>query len=136
MKANNLIESLNKILNEDPRYTLDAYHFLRESLDFTSKMLDKPKTGISRHVSGAELLDGIRKYALQEYGPMAKTVLNTFGITKSEDFWHIISNLINMGILGCTPDDSIHDFENGYSFAEAFIAPFKPGKAEKHSSKT
>ena len=131
MKKNNAAEALNQILQEDPRYTADAYHFLREALDFTTKMLDKPKSGIDRHVCGGDLLEGIRRYALQEFGPMTKTVLNTWGIFRCEDFWYITANLINKGILGCTPEDSIHDFEGGYDFTAAFRAPFEPDKATR-----
>ena len=135
MKKNNAAEALSQILQEDPRYTAEAYHFLREALDFTTKLLNKPKAGITRHVSGAELLDGIRRYALQEYGAMAKTVLNNWGIFRCEDFWYLTSNLIKKSILGCTPEDSIHDFEHGYDFNGAFRAPFEPDKAMRRPCK-
>ncbi len=135
MKKNNAVEALNQILQEDPRYTAEAYHFLREALDFTTKMLNKPKSGGSRHVSGQELLEGIRRYALQEYGVMSKTVLNTWGIFRCEDFWYLTSNLIKKGILGCTPEDSIRDFEHGYDFHEAFRIPFEPARNARRPCK-
>ena len=136
MKKNNAVEALNQILQEDPRYSAEAYHFLRESLDFTTKLLHKPKGGTSRHVSGKELLEGIRRYALQEYGAMSKTVLNTWGIFRCEDFWYITSNLIKKSILGCTPEDSMHDFEDGYDFEDAFRTPFVPDKAARRHCKS
>ena len=136
MKKNNAIEALNQILQEDSRYSAEAYHFLRESLDFTTKSLNKPKSGTARHVTGKELLEGIRRYALQEYGAMSKTVLNTWGIFRCEDFWYITSNLIQKGILGCTKDDTIHEFENGYDFQAAFRAPFIPSKSTRRPCKS
>ena len=66
---------LETIVQEDARYTIDAYHFVREGLDYTVKKLQKP-----RHVNGGELLDGIREYALEEFGPVSKRVLSEWGI--------------------------------------------------------
>jgi uncharacterized repeat protein (TIGR04138 family) len=119
-------EALRKIVAADPRYETQAYHFVREALDFTVKMLSKPVDGPGRHVSGAELLDGIRQHALQEFGPIAKTVLNRWGISHSEDFGEIVFNLVEQGILGRTDEDKREDFRGGYTFDEAFVRPFLP----------
>ncbi|MFH0953366.1 MAG: Minf_1886 family protein [Verrucomicrobiota bacterium] len=127
MKKINLTEALEQILRDDPRYDVHAYLFLREALDFTIKMLAKPSGGPQRHVSGGELLDGIRQYALQEFGPMAKTVLNRWGIKCCEDFGEIVFNLVGKGILGRTEQDKKEDFAGGYDFDEAFCQPFRPG---------
>ena len=109
------------VLKNDPRYVAEAYHFVRSGLDFTVRKLKKP-----RHVSGQELLDGMREYALQEFGPVAKRVLSEWGITECVDFGNIVFNLVNEGLLGKTDDDSIEDFTQGYDFHEAFIQPFRP----------
>ncbi len=120
-------EALEAILREDPRYEEQAYHFVREALDFTVKMLSKPSKGTGRHVTGAELLDGIRQYVLQEFGPIGKTVLNRWGVSRSEDFGEIVFNLVEQGILGRTDEDKREDFKGGYDFEAAFEAPFRPG---------
>ena len=112
---------LAPILEADKRYTAEAYLFVREGLDHTVRRLEKP-----RHVSGQELLEGIREYALQEFGPVAKRVLSEWGIRECLDFGHIVFNLVNHGLLGKTAEDSIEDFTGGYDFAEAFLAPFRP----------
>ena len=131
MKKINFNEALGQILKADPRYDEHAYLFLREALDFTLKMLAKPEGGKMRHVSGAELLEGIRQYALQEFGPMAKTVLNQWGVNRCEDFGEIVFNLVEKGILGKTEQDKREDFAGGYDFNEAFRQPFRPeGKAD------
>ncbi|MCA1809729.1 MAG: Minf_1886 family protein [Kiritimatiellia bacterium] len=126
MKKEPVFDDLKQIIQADPRYAPEAYQFLREALEFTNKKLENGKRKPARHVSGEQLLEGIRRFALQEYGPMAKTVFNTWGIFRCEDFWYIISNLVGKGILGCAPEDSIHDFEGGYDFDIAFRQPFKP----------
>jgi uncharacterized repeat protein (TIGR04138 family) len=128
VKKVNFNEALGQILKDDPRYDEQAYLFLREALDFTIKLFAKPIGGPGRHVTGSELLDGIRQYALQEYGAMAKTVLNRWGIQKGEDFGNIVFNLVEKGILGKTEQDRREDFLGGYDFEEAFRQPYRPGK--------
>jgi uncharacterized repeat protein (TIGR04138 family) len=120
-------DAVARIVKRDPRYSEDAYAFLREALDFTVKLLEKPAQGPTRHVSGQELLEGIRRYALREYGQMAQRVLAHWGVRSSEDFGEIVFNLVETGVLGRTESDQRADFANGYDFTEAFRAPFRPG---------
>jgi len=124
MKKISFNEALFQILKEDSRYHAEAYLFMREALDFASKMLKKPAKGPHKHVSAAELLEGIRQFALREYGPMTKTVLDYWGIHNCADFGRIVFNLVNKNILRKTENDSIHDFDNGYDFETAFRAPY------------
>jgi uncharacterized repeat protein (TIGR04138 family) len=129
MKRHRFEESLAQIVKEDPRYPIDAYLFLRHALDYTIRMLNKPENGPGRHVSGQELLDGIRQCALQEFGPIARTVLRTWGINRTEDFGDMVFNLVSHGLLGKTEKDSKADFAGGYDFHAAFTAPFLPSGA-------
>jgi uncharacterized repeat protein (TIGR04138 family) len=129
MRKIDFYEAVVQIVRKDSRYAPEAYGFLREALDFTMKTLGKPKRGAARHVSGRELLEGSRKYALQQYGPMAMTVLNTWGITQGEDFGQIVFNLVHKGVLGKSDQDALEDFAGGYDFRTAFRAPFEPEKA-------
>lgn len=119
-------ELLEGILARDPRYTVEAYAFVRAGLDFTVRHLEKP-----RHVSGQELLAGIREFAIDEFGPMAKTVLNGWGIARTEDIGEIVFNMVESGLLGKTEEDNRADFANGYGFDEAFRKPFKPAAAPR-----
>ncbi len=105
----------------DPRYAAEAYFFVREALEHSVQKLEKP-----RHISGQELLSGIREYAIGEYGPVTKRVLSEWGITECIDFGYIVFNLVNEGLLGKTEGDSINDFAVGYDFNEAFVRPFRP----------
>lgn len=125
MKKASFNEALSHILREDPRYPADAYYFVREALDFTSKMLKKPSKGPQKHVTAVELLEGIRQYALREYGPMALTILNYWGIQKCSDFGRIVFNLVNKHILRKRESDSVHDFDAGYDFETAFRRPYQ-----------
>ena len=85
------------IRKDDPRFDRRAYDFVRLGLEHTVKELKKQntkRTGENEHVSGPELLRGLRDYALDQYGPLAKTVLNSWGITRCADFGDIVFNLI------------------------------------------
>ena len=126
MRETGFMETLKKIYAEDRRYDMEAYVFMREALDYTIKTLGKPDKGPERHISGEELLEGIRRYALQEFGPITLKVLNTWGINNTEDFGDIVFNLVNAGELGKTEEDKREDFKNSYDFREAFEIPFLP----------
>ena len=121
-------EALDSILASDPRYQREAYVFLRDALDFTTKQQKKVKGVSVRHVTGPELLDGVRRYALKEFGPMVMTVFESWGLRSCEDVGNIVFNLIGAGIFGKTEEDSIEDFKNVYDFQEAFVKPFSPEK--------
>lgn len=126
MQKLNFSEKLGEILKKDKRYDGDAYYFVREGLDFTLRMLKKGAQGASRHVSGQELLEGLRRYALDQFGPMGKTVLGHWGVGRCEDFGEIVFSMVDKGILGRTEQDTRADFKGGYDFDAAFVKPFEP----------
>ena len=130
MQKLSFAEAIEKIRAEDSRYAEDAYYFLREALDFSLKLFKKASQGPAkdRHVTGQELLHGIGQFALQQYGPLTKTVLEYWGITRCEDFGEIVFNMINAGLLGKTDKDSKEDFGGGYDFDDMFVKPFLPSK--------
>jgi uncharacterized repeat protein (TIGR04138 family) len=128
MQAVNFEEILDRIVEKDPRYLREAYFFLREALDHTQKMVGKAKKGEIRHVSGQELLSGIREYALSQFGPMTLTVLEEWGIRSCEDFGEMVFNMVSSSLLAKTEQDSRDDFKGGYSFEEAFRKPFLPSQ--------
>ena len=121
-------EALDQIVAEDARFDKEAYLFLRDALDFTIKSRKKQKSDLSRHVAGPELLEGVRQFAIQEFGPMVPTVFDTWGVKECSDVGHMVFNLIRAGIFGKTETDSIDDFKNGYDFHDAFVKPYLPEK--------
>ncbi len=123
-------ESLEKILARDARYQRDAYLFLREALDYTQKLVGKENGGRVRHVTGQELLDGIRRFALEQFGPMVITVFEEWGVRTCGDFGEIVFNMLETGLLAKTAQDSRADFEGGYDFKDAFQKPFRPSAKE------
>jgi uncharacterized repeat protein (TIGR04138 family) len=137
MQEVNFDLGLERILAKDSRYSRDAYFFIREALDFTQKLISRENRDVVRHISGQELLDGIRRYALQQFGPMAITVLEDWGVKRCADFGEIVFNMVDSGLLAKTEKDSREDFQNGYDFAEAFQKPYLPqGKLPKKKAVT
>lgn len=117
---------------KDARYDTEAYYFLREALEHTLKSLsDKEGGPAHRHVSGAELLEGFRALALDEFGPLTYTVLDSWGLHRTEDIGELVFNLVNTGVFGKRESDSRADFANGYDFKEAFRDPFEPAGASR-----
>ena len=125
--------TLGLILAKDPRYQRDAYLFVKDALDHTQKLVIKENKGELRHVSGQELLGGIREYALAQFGPMTKMVFEEWGIKRCEDFGEIVFNMVEIGLLGKTDKDSREDFANGYDFDDAFRKPFLPSQKQQQS---
>jgi uncharacterized repeat protein (TIGR04138 family) len=128
-------EALEAILKRDQRYERDAYLFVKDALDHTQKLKGKPaKTEQPRHVTGQELLEGIRAYGLSQYGPMLATLLETWGVRSSTDFGEIVFNMVEHALLSKTDNDSRADFQNGYAFHTAFREPFLPAAKKSLSA--
>jgi len=117
-------EGLERIRAKDSRYDRDAYEFVRDALDHTRKI--GGKEGRGQHVTGQELLNGIRDLALSKFGPMAITVFEEWGIRTCPDFGEIVFNMIEAELLAKEKKDSRGDFEGGYDFCDAFRKPFLP----------
>ena len=125
MQKRDFDETVECILAQDSRYHANAYALVRDALDFTMKHGAKDG-GHGHHVSGQELLDGFRRFSLREFGPMAPTVFEEWGITCCRDIGEMVFNLIEAGIFGKTDSDTIEDFDGRYDFEEAFVHPFLP----------
>ena len=125
------MKTLHAITQRDPRYDLEAYLFLREALEFTVQKLKKATRGPLRHVSGAELAEGFREYAIDQFGPLTFAVLAKWGLHRTEDIGAIVFNLVEAGELGKTDQDHPEDFNNLYDFHEAFQRPFLPANQKE-----
>jgi uncharacterized repeat protein (TIGR04138 family) len=124
-----LRDDLAGVLARDPRYSIHAYAFVFEALEYTKRHLKKRAQARSRskgkaftaarHVTGRELCEGARRLALENYGLMALAVLNLWGVRSTADLGEIVFNLIASGDLEKTPSDSRADFDNVFDFETA-----------------
>jgi len=133
-----------KLLTDDRRYKIDAYVFVFEALHYAHNVLkmnseppaeieteaeeDEPDEAGSqseRHLTGQQLCEAIRQYALEQYGYMAQNVLQSWGITSTGDFGEIVFNLIRVGQMRKTKDDTREDFDNVFDFDTGLRQSFK-----------
>lgn len=119
---------LNEICENDVRYRPDAYEFVLEALNFTQKKYQRTK-----HVTGEELLLGIKELLMERFGPMALTVLRYWKVFATEDFGNIVFNLVEKRILSKTEEDDIEVFRNKYDFEEVFERGYRTQLAKKIS---
>ncbi len=116
---------LAEAVARDPRYAYEAYEFLDRALQHTLKLLGRERTADTApgdprlHVSGRELLEGVRSLALAEFGFMARTVFAAWGIHRTGDFGNIVFNLIEAGLMSKSDDDNLADFTDVYDFEQA-----------------
>jgi uncharacterized repeat protein (TIGR04138 family) len=142
----NRLHPIAQLLAEDQRYTLQAYVFVFEALHYAQEVMgmgaesptevaadeeEREEGDLHRHVTGRELCEAIRRYALEQYGYMAKTVLNSWGIHGTSDFGKIVFNLIRVKQMRKTPADTQVDFDNVYDFDVAFREQFRIGSDEQ-----
>ena len=112
---------LKQIADKDPRYKKDAYIFVLEALHYTRQNLN-----VQGHVTGQQLLEGIRKLGIERYGGMAKIVFEHWGVKDTLDFGNIVINMVNEKVLSKTPEDSIDDFRDVYDFEDVFVKKYQP----------
>ena len=131
---------VSKLLEDDPRYRLEAYQFVREALSYAQDVMtdgDEEKkeekkvprseetTEVDRHLTGQQLCEAIRRYALDQFGYMAQVVLKSWGVTSTSDFGEIVYNLIRIGFMKKSETDRREDFDDVYSFDEALRGQFE-----------
>jgi uncharacterized repeat protein (TIGR04138 family) len=116
-------QRLRAVVEADRRYDLNAYRFVYEALDYTLKTI-----GCKRHVSGRELLEGIRNLALEQFGGLAPAVFENWGLKRTCDFGNIVFNLVEAGLMSRSENDSPADFDDVYDFREAFRIDAKPSR--------
>lgn len=108
-------EVLDQLQQRNPRFHVRSYGFVLQALHTVIQSLDEP-----RHLSGRELTEGVRELAIGQYGPLARTVLEHWGIHETEDVGRVVFAMVEQGILIKQDDDRPEDFADLFDFEEAF----------------
>lgn len=108
-------EVMERLRERNPRYHEMAYLFVLSALHHVIERLPEP-----RHISGRELAEGIRDLAIERFGPMARTVLEYWGVRSTRDFGDLVFALVDCGVLIKRPEDSPEDFVDVFDFEQAF----------------
>lgn len=112
-------EKFDRLLKNHKEYDEKAYDFIYDALDYTLKNIGKIKVK-NQHVSVEELSQGFRLHAIDQFGCLAKTVLNEWGIKTTRDIGNIVFNLIDYNLMGMEPFDTKEQFNDLYNFKEVF----------------
>ena len=108
-------EILDQLQERNPRFHPRSYEFVLRALHSVIRSLDEP-----RHITGRELTDGVRELALGQYGPLARTVLEHWGIHETEDVGRVVFAMVEQGILVKEDEDHQEDFTDLFDFEEVF----------------
>ncbi|MBK1882748.1 hypothetical protein JIN85_10000 [Luteolibacter pohnpeiensis] len=128
MQAMQFEQSVASILRRDKRFDPQAYFFLKEALDFTLKRICEGNGGDERHVTGPELLVGFRDHALEQFGPMAWTLMDEWGVRRCEHVGEMVFQLIEEQVFGKQESDKREDFSEMFDFEMELIQPFLPSR--------
>lgn len=131
MQAIQFEQSVRSILERNTRFDPHAFFFLKDALDFTLKRVAAANGGQARHVSGPELLEGFRDFALDQFGPMATTLLNEWGIRQCQDVGDMVFLLIEEQVFGKQDSDKPEDFAGDFDLHESLERPFLPSRLLK-----
>lgn len=123
-------QSVISILKRDQRFDPHAYLFLKDALDFTLKRVAEGNGGMARHVTGPELLTGFRDLALEQFGPMASTVMNEWGVTQGQHVGDMVFHLIEEQVFGKQDSDQPEDFSGVFDLRQSLIDPFLPSRSQ------
>jgi uncharacterized repeat protein (TIGR04138 family) len=134
MPTNGFQETVETLSEKDTRYQAEAYVFLRDSLEATIKRRKKTRKETGPHVGAAELLEGFRLHALDEFGPMALMVLGYWGVHTTADVGNLVFNLVDASVFGKTDEDTVESFADVFDFHEAFVDPFRPAEPSSGGS--
>lgn len=116
-------ELLERLRERNPRYSESAYLFVLQALHYTIEGL-----GERRHITGRELAEGCRDLAIDQFGPMARLVLEYWGIHSTDDMGEIVFALVECGMLVKQESDTPDDFRDVFDFEEAFERDYPWGR--------
>ena len=120
------LDIVTEICEKDDRYHIESYEFVMEALHFSQRKFKKEK-----HVTGPELLQGIKLLLLQKFGPLTRSVLKHWGINQTDDFGNIVFNLVQFRILSKNDQDHYDSFKNAYDFNEVFEENYRKQLAKR-----
>ena len=126
MSALSLESRIDELVRSDRRFTAEAYQFVFDALDYVAAHPGCRKSQASRHITVTELIEGFRRLGLEQFGPLARCVFESWGVYTTEDFGEVVYNLIQHDLLNQGESDRKEDFKGGFDFREAFEKGYRP----------
>lgn len=120
-ESGDFVEKVREVAKAQGRYDIQAYLFVFQALEFTLKRI-----GERRHISGPELIEGIRDFALLNFGAMGAAVFEQWGVKEPLDFGRIVFALVESDLMSKTDTDDVSDFSGGFDFRKTFGEEYVP----------
>ena len=125
-KQDKFKKQVDEIIAKDSRYPFEAYEYVSQAVGKVCRELAEDNNGETRrHISGKQLIDGLKVLLLKDFDRMAIDVLKLWNVNATDDIGNIVFNLVNAKLLGVSENDSIDDFKNQGDFYQMFVAPFE-----------
>ena len=122
-----MVDPVRELARKDGRYSPEAFRFLFDSLEVAIRVAGKEnEEGAARHVTGQEVVAGMREHALRTFGPLAAEVWRSWGVRETLDWGRIVFLLVEAGLLNRQETDTIEDFRDGFDFDEVFVRRYTP----------
>lgn len=128
MSDTSLQRILELLSQKEPRYHPEAYQLVWKAMDLLAR---KWATEGRRDFRAHEVMEAFKEVTLQEFGPLSLLVLEEWGVKSTRDIGNLVFNMVELGLLGKSPEDRIEDFDHGFDFQEAFKKPFLPDGDEE-----
>jgi uncharacterized repeat protein (TIGR04138 family) len=120
-------DAIRQIVRKDPRYSRECYYFVSDALAYTVHKAreNRRKEGSEtleerHHVTGQDLLEGLRELAWERFGPLAPVVFRQWGVRETIDFGRVVFNLIDAELMSKQDTDTLEDFRHGFDMDDAF----------------
>ncbi len=119
-------KTIEDIALEDGRFDCKAFRFVFEGLGRTvDKLKGEGVEGEGRHITGAELAEGLGEFASERWGRLSKMVLGIWGVRTTRDFGDIVYLMIAHEWMSSTEGDQVEDFDDVFDFGEVFEAGYR-----------
>jgi uncharacterized repeat protein (TIGR04138 family) len=120
-------DPLRDLALKDGRYSPEAFRFLFESLDWAQRLAGKENAqGADRHITGQELLAGMREHAKHAFGPLAAQVWRAWGVARNRDWGEVVFLLVDARMLARRDTDTREDFADETDFEREFVTSYRP----------
>lgn len=110
-------DTFEDVVARDSRYNARAYALLMDVIHYLGED--------GRHMGATDILEEFKERTLDQYGPLAYTVLTEWGVRCCEDIGEMMFNLTEARRVRKDEDDTPEAFVGGYDFKEAFLGPYQ-----------
>ncbi len=127
--------ALHQLVARDKRYPIEAYMFVRDALAFAADSMELSnqyhhdsqlmESAEEHHLTGQELCESIREFAINQFGYMARIVLKNWGVDSTSCFGDLVYNMIDIGLMKKSSQDRRSHFDEVYEFEDVFDERFQ-----------